>query len=189
MRTQVWVYVAVAALSLVAAVAIAGLPSSEAREPTIEPPASTEASTTTVAVPATEPAAEETTPEVTEAPTTTTTTSTTTSTVPIVDRADVVVVVANGADVGGAATRTSGVLEEAGYIDVRTFDGEEIVEATIVFADDSVGAEAARLASDLGIDEGLTLPLETAPAVPGLPDSVQLLVYLGRDVESLSFFA
>lgn len=47
MKTQVWVYVVVAVLSLGAGVAIAGLPTFEDREPTIQPPTETTTTTTT----------------------------------------------------------------------------------------------------------------------------------------------
>jgi hypothetical protein len=204
MKTQIWVYIVVAVLSIGAGVAIAGLPTSSPTEPTIVAPA---ASTTTVAVlaeddplfervptgeeavaetPTSEPAADTSTAPTSTTTTTTTTTTTVapTTTLPLPDRSTLDVAVANGAGFAGVATATSERLEELGYVDVRALEGSEIRELTVVFSDEGLGDVGRRLAIDLGIDPELVFPLADAPNVPSLREE-QLLVYLGRDINDL----
>ena len=47
MKTQVWIYVVVAVLSVAAGVAIAGVPTFEERDPTIQSPSESTTTTTT----------------------------------------------------------------------------------------------------------------------------------------------
>lgn len=220
MKTQLWVYIVVAVLSLGAGVAIAGVPTFEEREATIAPPtdasaaspsdAATDAEAEVDATPdsdaplfeaaetngdvaidatadtssavdeteADEPAAQD-----------TTTTSTTTTTVPLIDRAVLEMAAANGANVGGAASSASAALEAAGYADVVSFDGGDIVEVTVIFAGEGLQAEAERLAADIGIEPTLVFPLPDAPGIDSLSVSVEIVVYLGRDVVDLDFFS
>ena len=212
MKSQVWVYIVVAVLSMGAGVAIAGVPTFETRNPTIQS-SSTSTTTTTTTSPLSESAGSTVEPPITTAGgdveetadatqpdtveseeaadstiTTSSTTTTTTTTVPLLDRDALEVAVANGAEVGGAATNGSQALEDAGYFDVASFDGLEVFDGTVVFASGSAAAEAERLAQDIGIDLNLIFPIDTAPEVSGLTDEVQLLVYLGRNVVDIPFF-
>ena len=128
--------------------------------------------------------------------TTTTTVATTTSipattsttTVPLPERSEILADVANGANVGGAATRVSNALEDLGYLDVGSFDGDEIVDVTVIYALEGFQGSAERLAEEVGLEMGLVFPIEAAPDVPALGESTQLLLYLGRDVESLAIY-
>lgn len=117
-----------------------------------------------------------------------TTTTTPTTTAPLLQLGELEVVVVNGTEAAGVATRGSGLLEDAGYVDVGSFDGAEIFDVTVVFATGGVQSEAERLAEELGIVRDLIFPLDTAPEVSGLGDEVQLMVYVGRDVHVLPFF-
>ena len=205
MKSQVWVYVSVVILSIGAGVAIAGIPESAAQEPRLPLPSTTEVIGQDDAAPgtesvvtepiATEPAgttAPETTIESSTTTTTTTssttTTTTTTTTVPLPDRSEVPVRVANGANVGGSATRVSNALEELGYVDVRSFDGDVIVDVTAIYAAEGFEGPAERLSEEVGLEPGLVFPIEVVPDVPGLGTSTRIVLYLGRDVESLPIY-
>lgn len=203
MKTQVWVYIVVAVLSAGAGVAIAGLPSSTPREPTIIPPTTTETTTPSVEESAAvfepvasddestdvepegtadagdeEPVATE--PTTTSIAETTTTTTTTTTTLPLPERSVFPVAVANGS--GGAGIASSGAAElvELGYDGVRALDGDEIVELSIVYYGPDLERLAVRLATDLGLADDRIAELDGAPSVPSLQDE-PLLVYLGLD--------
>lgn len=208
MRTSLWAYAAVTVLSVGAGVAIAGIPGPgsdlDAGAPdvsnTVAPadtvdsessvaatqPATTLATTTTTVAPATtlapattaEPAVTD--PTTTNAPTTTISPVTTT----LPPRDALAIVVANGAGFAGVAGRTAAVLEELGYVDVRTLDGDEIFGASVIYAGAGLQDVAQRLATDLGIDPALVFPLPTAPGVSGLDDE-QLLAYMGADADTL----
>jgi cytoskeletal protein RodZ len=216
MKTQVWVYIVVVVLSVGAGVAIAGLPNSVAQDPTIQLPATTEASEpepvgtdpADTEPTATEPAATDpavtdpvdtepensiesttatsttTTTTTTTAPTTTTTTSTS---VPLPERSEVDVEVVNAANVGGAASRVSSALEDLGYVDVGSFDGREIVDVTIIYAEEGFQGPADRLAAEIGMEPGLVFPISAAPDIDGLV-TAELIVLLGRDVTTLSIY-
>lgn len=206
MRTQVWVYIAVTVLSIGAAVAIAGLPSSSSTELTIVAPAAT---TTTVPVlledgtlietvpsaeeavaesPTSDPVADTSTSSTTTTTTTTSTTTTslpaTTTTVALPARATLDVAVANGAGFTGVATATAEQLEELGYVDVRAVEGSDIRELTVVFSAEGLADVARRLATDLGVDPDLVFPLEDSPNVPSLREE-RIIVYIGRDINEL----
>ena len=112
-----------------------------------------------------------------------------TTTAELPERADIALEVANGANVGGAATRVGDALEELGYGGVGSFDGELIVDRTAVFAIEGFQGPADRLAAEVGLEPGLVFPIETAPDVGGLPEATELLLYLGRDVESLPIYS
>ncbi|MFK7917849.1 MAG: LytR C-terminal domain-containing protein [Ilumatobacter sp.] len=219
MKTQLWVYVVVAVLSLGAGVAIAGVPTFEEREATIQTPTEPVAVTSTTEAPLFESAdtdadadagagneasagaaatddasdddAGEATDDAAEASTTTTTTTstTTTTTMPLADRTSLNIVAANGANVGGAASAASAALEAAGYGDVISADGTDIVDVTVIFAAEGLQGEAERLAADTGVDPALVFPLSGAPGVASLDEDIQIVVYLGRDVVGLDFFS
>jgi len=214
MRTQVWVYIVVVLLSVGAGVAIAGVPNSVAKDPTIQPPATTEPASepepassdpADTEPAATEPAVTEpvdtepadtepensiestTTTSTTTTTTTTTTTAPTTTTVPLPERSEIDVEVVNAANVGGAATRVSNALEELGYFDVGSFDGREIVDVTRIYAAAGFQGSADRLAGEIGIAPGLIFPIVGAPDIEGLT-TAELIVYLGRDVVTLPIY-
>lgn len=193
MRYQWLAYGIVALLSVVAGVAVAGVPGTGSADPTIVVPASTDPPPTTI-TPTTEPA-----PPVTDVAATTTTTDETTTTVPesttteaaatsttapepvLPERSALDVVVANGANIGGIASATSQDLEDAGYVDVRATDGTDIVFFTIVYYEEGFQGSAERLADDLGLPATSTGPMSDAPDVIGGLDGEVLLVYLGSD--------
>ncbi len=72
------------------------------------------------------------------------------------------------ANVGGAATRVSNALEDLGYVDVGSFDGREIVDVTIIYAEEGFQAPADRLADEIGMEPGLVFPISAAPDIDGL---------------------
>ena len=191
MKTQIWVYIAVAVLSIGAGVAIAGTPNTVRRDPTIQVPA------TTVPVPVTLPVVTE--PDVTVAPepplstdapattlpTTTTvapeSTTTTTAAITIVPRGEVTVAVANGAAKAGIARSIADGLQGMGYVDVQTADGREIVDISVIYVGPFRQLEGERLAADLGIDPTLVFPIDSAPPMDGY-ENEQIVAYIGRDL-------
>ncbi len=183
MKHQWLAYLIVIVLSIGAGVAVAGLPSSESVDPTIVPPSTTDAPTPTLA-----PVTTVETPATTEASTTTvadstTTTSTTTTTVPLPDRSELGVVVANGAEIGGLATSTADRLTGIGYVDVQPTDGLVIVDTTIVYYADGFEPSAVRLAEDLELDPENVAPIDEAPEISGdFTATADLLVYIGTDL-------
>ena len=208
MKSKLLVFVAVTVLSVLAAVAIAGIPSSSAAvddvptstpstEPTTIPPAATDTTTTEVldesAV--TEPPPTDPEPAVTTAGTDSVESGPIDSTdtdpsgsEPVasrpVDRNSVDVLVANGAAVAGLAGETADSLVDFGYLRVRFTDGSEILESSAVYATPGLEAEAERLAIDVGIDPSQVFPMSLSPELTELFET-DLLVYLGVDAELL----
>ena len=185
MKHQWLAYVIVALLSIGAGVAIAGLPDNVPVDATIIPPTTTEAPETTLpettiqttTVPSTtEP--ETTEPETTE-PETTEPETTEPETVP--DRSEIIVGVANGAGIAGAAARNVVRLTEAGYVEVTPLDGSDVVDLTVVYYADGFEAAAVRMAEDLDLLPEFVQPLEDAPEVVDLDPDVELLAYIGID--------
>jgi hypothetical protein len=189
MRNTWIAYVATAVVAVGAGVAIAGLPSSVENDLVIADVPAT-SSTVAATVPPT---------DATSATTTTTVASTTTTTVVeppepttpvttepepeepdvLVERGELVLGVANGANVAGLAGDTAAQLVASGYVSVSAVNTALVDTSTVYFAPGLEG-EAARLAADLGIDPAAIAPIEAArPIVP--ETLVQLLVVLGRD--------
>jgi cytoskeletal protein RodZ len=188
-------YVIVGLLAAGAGVAIAGLPDNSPVAATITAP-TTEVVDDTLPDPTTpdttapdtttpDTAATTTQPESTTPGTTTpeTTEPVTTESVPadLPDRSELNVVAANGANVAGTAVRMATLLEGLGYVDVTPVNGSEIVELTAVYYTDGFADSALRLADDLDIPDVLVGSIENAPPVAGLPETAQLLVYVGID--------
>ncbi len=202
MKTQVWVYIVVVVLSAGAGVAIAGLPSSTPREPTIVPPTSVDSavpvdedeaamfepvivdadgeSATGEAAAVAEPAADVVESTTSEVETTTTSVTTTTTLPPLPGREVFPVAVANGSGGAGIASAGAAELADLGYSEVRAVDGDEIVDLTIVYYAPDLERFAERLVVDLGLPADRVAALETAPPVPSLQDE-PLLVYLGLE--------
>lgn len=183
-----WVaYVVVAVLSIGIGVAIAGLPSSANVDPTVLVPLPTVVPAESTTPPVTEVVVTEppetTAPPTTESETTTTvaTTTTTTTLPPLPERAEVGVVVANGANIGGIASSTADALEELGYESVRATDGTEVVFFSIVYFVDGAEALALRMADDLELEPTSVAPIAEAPDILADFDDELLLVYLGSD--------
>ena len=193
-------YVIVGLLAAGAGVAIAGLPDNSPVAATITAPTTevvddtlpdattpetTTPDTTTPDTTTPETAAPTTQPESTTPGTTTpeTTEPVTTDSVPadLPDRSELNVVAANGANIAGTALRMATLLEGLGYVDVAPVNGSEIVEFTAVYYVDGFEDSALRLADDLDIPDVLVGPIENAPAVASLPETVELLVYVGID--------
>lgn len=186
MKHQWMAYAIVALLAIGAGVAIAGLPDNVPVDDTIVAP------TTTVAPEPTAPATDvpdttdvpETTdaPETTRVPETTDAPETTDSVVPgIPERAELVVLVANGSGLSGAAALNATRLEEIGYVDVLMRNGTTTVEFTTIYYADGFEEAADRLAEDLDLLPEFVAPFAEAPAVIDLPAGVELLAYIGID--------
>lgn len=191
MKHQWYAYGIVALLSVAAGIAIAGLPNDVPVDATIVVPEPTDASTT---VPAPEPSTTvaTTTPGTTEPATTepdpsasTTVDSTAApTTAPPADlppRSELVTIVANGANVSGAASRNIEQLRAIGYTDIAARNGTLTVDVTDVYYADGLQAAALRLADDLTVAPERVAELADAPEVIDLPDGVELLVYIGID--------
>jgi hypothetical protein len=196
MRHQWLAYLVVAVLAIGAGVVIAGLPETDPDDAVVitatsEPvETTTPADTTTTDSPTTTESPAATTAPTTEVPASdppttdasTTVAPTTTEPAPsIPDRADIVVVVANGSGVTGAAARNAERLAELGYENVRLRNGTQIFEFTTVFYVPGFEAAAARLAEDLDLLPDFVAPLDQAPVVVELPPDVELLAYIGLD--------
>lgn len=194
MKHQWLAYLIVALLSIGAGVAIAGLPDNATVDATIVTP------TTTVPAPptsdftaTTEPVATtpsttesaDTTPETTDPPavaSTTTAAATTTTVAPdLPPRSDFFTIVANGANVAGAAARNIEVLQPLGYTDIAPRNGTGVAELTIIYHTEGLEDAAVRLADDLDLLPEFVAPLADAPEVIDLPTDVQLLAYIGLD--------
>ena len=192
MKHQWLAYVIVGLLSIGAGVAIAGLPNNVPVDATIIPPTTTEAPESTVATPTTP---ETTVPATTTVPTTASTTTVLTTTAPadsspettdsvpdeLPDRSELNVVVANGANVSGAASRIAAQLEELGYVDVALRNGTNIVDFSVVYYAEGFEESALRLAADLDLLPDFVAPIDDSPSVPDIPADVELLVYVGLD--------
>ena len=194
-------YVVVALLAIGAGVAIAGLPddspaadtlviTASSVSPASSSPDSTAAADTTDAPDTTEAAS---TTEATVVDSTTTSTTATTTTTPttvapttepptsIPDRADIIVVSANGSGLSGAAALNADRLEAAGYVDVGLRNGTQVFDFTVIFYADGFEDAAVRMTGDLELLPEFVAPLADAPVVIQLPDDVQLLAYIGID--------
>ena len=192
MKHQWMAYAIVALLAIGAGVAIAGLPDNVPVDDTIVAPTTTDApepTAPTTDVPETTDAPETTSapdttdaPETTRVPETTDAPETTDSVVPgIPERAELVVLVANGSGLSGAAALNATRLEEIGYVDVLMRNGTATVEFTTVYYADGFEAAADRLAEDLDLLPEFVAPFAEAPAVIDLPAGVELLAYIGID--------
>lgn len=189
MRRQWLAYVIVALLAIGAGVLIAGLPDTDSDDDavivtaTIGPTDTSTPSTTDSPATTESPTTTET-PETTAATTTAPPTTAAPTTEPepeIPDRAEMIVVVANGSGITGAAARNAERLTELGYENIRLRNGTQIFEFTTVFFAPGFEDAAARLAADLELLPDFVAPLEEAPVVVELPPDVQLLAYIGLD--------
>lgn len=193
-------YLIVALLSIGAGVAIVGLPDDDSAATTIvvspttgsaaptsegatsvvetTAPAITDPTTT---VEATVPDATTTTSTSSTSTSTSTSTTTTTPDVDLPPRSELFTIVANGANISGAAGRNVERLEAIGYTDIAPRNGTVVVDFTIVYYADGLEDSAVRLADDLELFPEFVAPLIDAPQVLDLPDDVQLLAYIGLD--------
>jgi len=195
MKNSWLIYATVAVVSALAGVAIAGPPNRVGTDATIAVPEST--STTLANVPdagdgatddeegdvvADTDAEAESAATTTQPPadTTTTTTTTTVAPPPEVVPAEVTVVAVNGGGIGGLAGRTRDELIALGFTAARAADGTEVVDQSVVYFFPGFDAEAAAVATALGIDVTQVLPVETAPEF-GQLEGDQVAVYAGRD--------
>jgi hypothetical protein len=191
-----WVaYLIVALLAIIAAVVIAGLPDDSPAATTItqstatietaptSEPVTTDSATT---APSETSTPSDTSPDSTESTTTTQSTTTTlpataTTEVELPPRSDFFTIVANGANVAGAAARNIERLRPLGYTDIAGRNGTLVSDFTVVYHADGLEQAASRLAVDLELFPDFIAPLLDAPQVIDLPDDVQLLAYIGLD--------
>jgi cytoskeletal protein RodZ len=196
MKRMWMVYVISGLVAVGAGVAIAGVPSNRSTGGAIaELPAIPATTTTTVApttVPSTTVAPTTTLPEPTTTVAAETTTPVTepTGTDPAeeappdapeatVDRADLAVEVANGANVIGFASRTAASLESLGYVGVGAVNTATVATSTVYFAPGFEG-EAIRLAADAGLPASAIAPITDAPTIEPAR-LLALLLVLGSD--------
>jgi hypothetical protein len=191
-------YAVVALLAIGAGVAIAGLPDDSPAADTLvitatsgpTAPGTTDAADTTDA-PDTTDAANTTEATVADSTTTSTAATTTISSTTVApttepptsipDRADIIVISANGSGLSGAAALNADRLEAAGYVDVGLRNGTQVFDFTVIFYADGFEDAAVRMAGDLELLPEFVAPLADAPVVIELPDDVQLLAYIGID--------
>lgn len=103
------------------------------------------------------------------------------------DRTEVEVSVVNGADIAGVGRRTTLEMNDLGYLDVILFDGTEIVDRSAIFVSSEWRPVGLLIAEEIGISEDDVLPIDSAPTVDGLGET-PVIVYLGRDAETLKLF-
>jgi len=102
------------------------------------------------------------------------------TTTTIVDRAGVVVVVANATDQRGVAAAMVDRLRVYEYLQVTAIDAVDEVDRTVVYFAAGFRAAAQRLALDAGLAEAAVAPIDQAPE---LEDDVltQLLMIVGTE--------
>lgn len=100
---------------------------------------------------------------------------------PVLDRSEVIVVVANGTNFPGVAGRTAAGLEDLGYVDVAAVDADPVGQ-TVVYHLDGFDREARRIVEDLGLAPvALPIrPIDLAPAVTPIA-TADVLVLIGSD--------
>jgi hypothetical protein len=174
--TRTWpAVVAVVVVGALAGIAVAGLPGEADTLVIVDSSGgTTTAPSSTVAVPANLPT--------TAVPTTTAPrATTTTTTVPEVrDRADVRVVLANGAGLPGLISANGERLRVAGYVDVTGVDVPERPGRTTVYVREGFEAEGDMLADDLGLNDPFIVGLPDEPVTP-IDDDGDLIVVLAPD--------
>jgi hypothetical protein len=98
------------------------------------------------------------------------------------ERADIDLVVANGAREAGLASEVAATLDELGYVDIHVGNAITAVDVTIIYFAPGFKDEAMRLAVDLSLPD---VELLEMPDTPLLADdsytSEHLTVVLGRD--------
>ncbi len=72
-------------------------------------------------------------------------------------------------------------LEGLGYTDAVSRDGTQIEQLTRVYYTDGFEAAAQQIATELELADGLVLPVASAPEVLDIPDTFDVIVYVGID--------
>lgn len=176
------VLLAVALLSGLAGVAIAGRPSPVDTTVVAAPTVVDEVAAATTSTVGTEtsttvgPAAS---PSTTSPPNTT---SAPTTTEAPVDRSAVRVLVANATNRSGIAGSTADVLIAAGFTTAKPIDALNSTEVTIVYARAGFEAAAADLASTLGLAAATVQPLGTT-LITTADANADLIVAIGNDFQ------
>jgi hypothetical protein len=93
----------------------------------------------------------------------------------------VTVLVANGTEVDGAATRRGDELRGRGYVVLTPVDAEDTAAETRVFYAINAEADARAIASVLGADASTVAPLPSPVPVADL-QSASVLVVVGEDL-------
>lgn len=141
----------------------------------------TSAETTELAVPTTEEAATTSSTSTTTSSTTTSSTTTTTSTTTTAPTAtiDLRVVIANGTDEAGLATRVSDKLSSRGYTDTHATDAASPAEATVIYYAPGLKDDAAAVAGVLELWAALEPMPAADPTADGSGVTADLLIVFG----------
>lgn len=116
---------------------------------------------------------------------TTETTETTEAPPSTVAPAEVSVVAANGAGIGGLAGRTSEFLATQGYSNVTATDAVSDVSSTVVYFAEGFEPNAAAVATLFSLPAEQVQPLPAEPVAGEQPEGTAVVVVLGPDAESV----
>lgn len=172
--------------SAIAGVLVAGVPDVSGSDETVSPGSTvgdvaagdTSAETTELAVPTIEASTTSSTSTTSSSTTTTSTTTSTTTTVPAAT-IDLRVVIANGTDEAGLATRVSDKLSSRGYTDTHATDTASPAEATVIYYAPGLKDDAAAVAGVLELWAALEPMPAADPTADGSGVTADLLIVFG----------
>lgn len=111
----------------------------------------------------------------------------TTSTVKARAKADVKVVVANGAGVKGLGASTTATLKTAGYTNILTpVDATTTVDKTVIQFAEGYDAEAKEVAATLGLPATVAVKLASPPVAAADIGDAKVIVIMGLDSTTTS---
>ena len=110
----------------------------------------------------------------------------TTTTVKARAKADVKVVVANGAGVKGLGATTTNTLKNAGYATLAATDATANVDKTSIQFADTYDAEAREVAATLGLPATVAVKLSSPPVAAADIGDAKVIVILGTDFTTTS---
>ena len=99
--------------------------------------------------------------------------------------ADVSVVVANGAGIGGLAGETTDFLATQGYSTTTATDAPSNVSATVVYFAEGFQANAASIAGLFSLPQSQVQPLPAEPVANDQPQDAAIVVVVGPDAEAV----
>jgi len=120
-----------------------------------------------------------------EATETTVPVETTTAPPATVPPAEVKIVAANGAGIGGLAGETTDFLATQGYSNSSATDAPSNVSATVVYYAEGFQPNAAALAQVFGLPEAQVQPLPAEPVASDQPADSAVVVVVGPDAEAI----